>query len=90
MLFTHFYFTYFTTAFAIFLKQEKFSSRKLIGSMTAFVGAALVLVAGHSLTSSFYGNGIGLITSICWGLYPVLAGPLIKNIQHYVLQHGLH
>ncbi len=43
----------FTTAFAIFLKQEKFSSRKLIGSMTAFVGAALVLVAGHSLTSSF-------------------------------------
>ncbi len=52
-LFTHFYFTYFTTAFAIFLKQEKFSSRKLIGSMTAFVGAALVLVAGHSLTSSF-------------------------------------
>lgn len=69
----------FTTAFAIFLKREKFSSRKLIGSMTAFVGAALVLVAGHSLTSSFYGNGIGLITSICWGLYPVLAGPLIKK-----------
>jgi drug/metabolite transporter (DMT)-like permease len=69
----------FTTLFAIFLKQEKFSSRKLIGSMIAFVGATLVLVAGHSLTSSFYGNGIGLITSICWGLYPVLAGPLIKK-----------
>ncbi|EJR68582.1 hypothetical protein IIO_00110 [Bacillus cereus VD115] len=69
----------FTTLFAIFLKQEKFSSRKLIGSMIAFVGAALVLVAGHSLASSFYGNGIGMITSICWGLYPVLAGPLIKK-----------
>ena len=69
----------FTTLFAVFLKQEKFSSRKLIGSMIAFVGAALVLVAGHSLASSFYGNGIGLITSICWGLYPVLAGPLIKK-----------
>ncbi len=37
-----------------FLETRKsFSSRKLIGSMTAFVGAALVLVAGHSLTSSF-------------------------------------
>ncbi|AXK20681.1 DMT family transporter [Bacillus sp. COPE52] len=69
----------FTTLFAFFLKQEKFSSRKLIGSMIAFVGAALVLVAGHSLASSFYGNGIGMITSICWGLYPVLAGPLIKK-----------
>ncbi|AJH22068.1 hypothetical protein S3E15_04096 [Bacillus mycoides] len=69
----------FTTLFAIFLKQEKFSSRKLVGSMIAFIGATLVLVAGHSLASSFYGNGIGLITSICWGLYPVLAGPLIKK-----------
>ncbi|MFP3413641.1 EamA family transporter [Bacillus sp. SIMBA_074] len=69
----------FTTLFSIFLKQEKFSSRKLVGSMIAFFGATLVLVAGHSLASSFYGNGIGLITSICWGLYPVLAGPLIKK-----------
>lgn len=69
----------FTTLFSIFLKQEKFSSRKLVGSMIAFVGATLVLVAGHSLAGSFYGNGIGLITSICWGLYPVLAGPLIKK-----------
>jgi len=47
--------------------------------MIAFFGVALVLVAGHSLASSFYGNGIGLVTSICWGLYPVLAGPLIKK-----------
>ncbi|MDM5190448.1 EamA family transporter [Bacillus sp. DX4.1] len=69
----------FTTMFAIFLKQEKFSSRKLVGSVTACIGAALVLVAGHSLAQSFYGNGIGLITSICWGLYPVLAAPLIKK-----------
>ena len=36
-----------------FLKQEKFSSRKLIGSIIAFCGAALVLVAGHSIASSF-------------------------------------
>ena len=69
----------FTTMFAILLKQEKFSSRKLVGSTIACSGAALVLLAGHSLVGSFYGNGIGLITSMCWGLYPVLAGPLIKK-----------
>ncbi|MDZ5605655.1 DMT family transporter [Bacillus pseudomycoides] len=69
----------FTTMFAIFLKQEKFSQRKLVGSIIACTGAALVLLAEHSLAGSFYGNGIGLITSICWGLYPVLAGPLIKK-----------
>ncbi|SDY61187.1 DMT family transporter [Bacillus sp. 166amftsu] len=69
----------FTTVFAIFLRQEKFSSRKLVGSIIACIGASLVLLVGHSLAGSFYGNGIGLITSICWGLYPVLAGPLIKK-----------
>ena len=69
----------FTTMFAILFKQEKFSQRKLVGSIIACSGAALVLLAGHSLVGSFYGNGIGLITSMCWGLYPVLAGPLIKK-----------
>ncbi|KFN01797.1 DMT family transporter [Bacillus clarus] len=69
----------FTTLFAISFKQEKFSSRKLIGSIVACAGTALVLLAGHSFAGSFYGNGIGLITSICWGLYPILAGPLIKK-----------
>ncbi|MGG0186680.1 DMT family transporter [Bacillus rhizoplanae] len=69
----------FTTMFAVFLKEEQLSSRKLIGSVIACIGAALVLLAGHSLVQSFYGNAIGLITSICWGLYPVLAGPLMKK-----------
>lgn len=78
----------FTTVFAIFLKQEKFSSQ-LIGSIIAFGGAALVLVAGHSLASSFTGMGLTHYINML-GLYPVLAGPLIKNIQHYVLPHGQH
>ncbi|MGF9963670.1 DMT family transporter [Bacillus rhizoplanae] len=69
----------FTTMFAVFLKEEQLSSRKLIGSVIACIGAALVLLAGHSLVQSVYGNAIGLITSVCWGLYPVLAGPLMKK-----------
>lgn len=69
----------FTTIFAILFKQETFSQRKLVGSMIACLGATLVLLAGHSFAGSFYGNGIGLLASICWGLYPVLAAPLIKK-----------
>lgn len=65
----------FTTVFAIFLKQEKFSSRKLIGSIIAFGGAALVLVAGHSLASSFTGMGLdslhqyaGALSCFSWSI----------------------
>ena len=57
----------FTTVFAIFLKQEKFSSRKLIGSIIAFGGAALVLVAGHSLASSFTGMGLDSLLQYAGG-----------------------
>lgn len=49
------------------MKREKFSSRKLIGSMTAFVGAALVLVAGHSLTSSFMAMELDLLHQYAGG-----------------------
>lgn len=66
----------FTTVFAIILKQEKFSSRKLIGSIIAFCGAALVLVAGHSLASSFlrewdwthYINMLGALSCFSWSI----------------------
>lgn len=69
----------FTAIFTILLKQEVFSVRKGIGSLFACIGAALVLLSGSSLSQSLYGNTIGLITSICWGIYPVLAAPLMKK-----------
>ncbi|CAM4157843.1 membrane protein [Bacillus manliponensis] len=69
----------FTAVFVILLKQETFSVRKGIGSLFACVGAALVLLSGTSLSNSLYGNVIGLVTSICWGIYPVLAAPLMKK-----------
>lgn len=69
----------FTAVFVILLKQETFSMRKGLGSLFACVGAALVLLSGSSLSNSLYGNVIGLVTSICWGIYPVLAAPLMKK-----------
>ncbi|WP_369903447.1 DMT family transporter [Bacillus manliponensis] len=69
----------FTAVFVILLKQETFSVRKGVGSLFACIGAALVLLSGTSLSNSLYGNVIGLVTSICWGIYPVLAAPLMKK-----------
>lgn len=72
----------FTTMFALLFRQEKFSFQKLIGSFTAFIGAALVLLAGDHAGQSqqiIVGSIIGVLTSMCWGLYPILANPLIKK-----------
>ncbi|WP_191565651.1 DMT family transporter [Metabacillus idriensis] len=72
----------FTTIFALLFRQEKFSFQKLIGSFTAFIGAALVLLAGDHTGQSqqiIVGSIIGVLTSMCWGLYPILANPLIKK-----------
>ena len=72
----------FTTIFSLLLKQEKFSTQKLIGSLVAFGGTVLVLLVQDPSShqkSLLIGSIIGLITSISWGLYPILAAPLIQK-----------
>ncbi|MCF8566579.1 DMT family transporter [Alicyclobacillus tolerans] len=73
----------FSSLFAALMKQEKFTWKMQIGSAVAFVGAALVLLAGH-LTSAHYphalaGDLVGLFDSVIWGIYPVLTAPLFKK-----------
>lgn len=73
----------FTTIFTLFLKQETFSRQKWLGSLLAFAGAALVLLEGNDSgvphQNILFGNIMGMIASISWGLYPILATPLIKK-----------
>ncbi|HJV44762.1 MAG TPA: DMT family transporter [Bacillota bacterium] len=72
----------FTSLFSLLCKQEMFSNRKLMGSVIAFIGAALVLLVQDPMSGQknmFLGNLIGMVTSMCWGLYPILANPLIRQ-----------
>ncbi|MEB2280081.1 DMT family transporter [Lysinibacillus xylanilyticus] len=73
----------FTGILAVLHKQERFSLKIQIGSMLSFGGAALVLLTGHTNQSAYeyawFGNIIGLVASIAWGWYPILAQPLITK-----------
>jgi drug/metabolite transporter (DMT)-like permease len=72
----------FTTVFSILFRQEKFSKPKMIGSLIAFVGAALVLLTKDPTSNQkniLLGSIIGIVASASWGLYPILANPLIHK-----------
>lgn len=72
----------FTAVFSVWLKHEEFSIQKLIGSLIAFIGTALVLLVRDPVSqynNLLIGNSIGIISSISWGLYPILANPLISK-----------
>ena len=64
-------------------KQERFSMKVQIGSIVAFIGAAFVLLTGHTGGATYeyawLGNIIGLVAAIAWGWYPILAQPLITK-----------
>lgn len=73
----------FTGILAVLHKQERFSMKVQIGSIVAFIGAAFVLLTGHTGGATYeyawLGNIIGLVAAIAWGWYPILAQPLITK-----------
>lgn len=73
----------FTGILAVLHKQERFSMKVQIGSIIAFIGAAFVLLTGHTGGTTYeyawLGNIIGLVAAIAWGWYPILAQPLITK-----------
>ena len=64
----------FTGILAVLHKQERFSMKVQIGSIVAFIGAAFVLLTGHTGGATYeyawLGNIIGLVAAIAWGWYP--------------------
>ncbi len=74
----------FTSLFAVLFKLEKMTWRVQIGSIIAFLGAAIVLLFSHHASVGsehhrFMGDVIGLIASLFWGLYPVVTAPLLTK-----------
>ena len=61
----------FTGILAVLHKQERFSMKVQIGSIVAFIGAAFVLLTGHTGGATYeyawLGNIIGLVAAIAWG-----------------------
>lgn len=72
----------FTTIFSLLGRHERFSIQKLLGSLIAFIGAALVLLVQDPSSHQKHaviGTSIGILASVSWGLYPILANPLINK-----------
>lgn len=73
----------FTGFFAVISRQEKFTWRMQIGSLVALSGAMLVILTKSGLSMKYpqamLGNLTGILAAILWGLYPVLANPLLKK-----------
>ncbi|AIY72873.1 eamA-like transporter family protein (plasmid) [Bacillus cereus] len=73
----------FSSLLAALHKQEKFSFKIQMGSLLSFIGAILILMMGESNFEigkhSFFGIIMGIVASIAWGWYPILAGPLMEK-----------
>lgn len=62
--------------------QEKLHFSVLTGCFTAFSGLFLVINFGPDqagLVRTFYGDALAITAGFLWGLYPILATPLLKK-----------
>ncbi len=59
------------------LMKEKVTKNKMIGSILAFLGVALVVTAGgFMLSANLLGDGMALLSVVVWALYTVLGKPI--------------
>ena len=67
--------------FSVFLLKEKITARKLLGIGIGSIGAITLILYGNSSggTSSFLGNLFVFLNASCYGLYLVIAKPLMKK-----------
>lgn len=73
----------FSCIFSALVRQEPFLWKQQVGSLIAFLGAAIVLLSGHH-TEDMYphavvGDILGFLASVSWGWYPVLTTPLLRQ-----------
>ena len=67
--------------FSVFLLKEKITTRKLLGISIGSIGAITLILYGNNSggTSSFLGNLFVFLNASCYGLYLVIAKPLMKK-----------
>lgn len=67
--------------FSFFLLKETITLRKLLGIGIGSIGAIILIVYGNTSggTSSFLGNLFVFLNASCYGLYLVVAKPLMKK-----------
>ena len=67
--------------FSVFILKEKITTRKLLGISIGSIGAVTLILYGNSSggTSSFLGNLFVFLNASCYGLYLVIAKPLMKK-----------
>jgi drug/metabolite transporter (DMT)-like permease len=72
----------FTAILGPIFGQERLNLKGFIGAAIAFIGAAMVILLGASsnkITShAMLGAVAGFIAAILWGVYPLVASPLVK------------
>lgn len=73
----------FTSLAAGLLGREKLTIRTLFGSLLAFGGVAVIMAGGAGKlgfsSQTAKGDMIALSAGLLWGLYPILAQPLLKH-----------
>ncbi|MGE5653046.1 MAG: DMT family transporter [Bacillota bacterium] len=73
----------FTSLIAGLLGRERLTPRTLVGSLLAFSGVAVIMAGGTGRlgfsSQTAQGDLIALLAGFLWGLYPILAQPLLKH-----------
>lgn len=73
----------------VFLKEESFSWRKLVGIIIAFTGLACLLLgkeaSGHLPPFYLWGDLIVFLNLTAWALYLILSRPLLKTYHPLTL-----
>ena len=70
-----------TALLAVVSGADILTRTKLIGSLVAFGGVAVIVAAGHgiSIGSTLIADGMTLISATCWSIYTAFGAPILRR-----------
>ena len=67
------------------MRIDRLGSAAWLGLLSAFVGAAVIVIGGSASVDSsdatFVGNVLVLVAALCWSLYTVFSKPLVSKMD---------